>query len=41
MGYLVEVKHYRPAYRRGDLEDELIIEITRTFKTRKEAKDYI
>lgn len=41
MGYLVEVKHYRPAYRRGDLEDELIIETTRTFKTRKEAKDYI
>lgn len=41
MGYLVEVKHYRPAYRKGDLEDELIIETTRTFKTRKAAKDYI
>lgn len=41
MGYVVELKHYRPAYRRGDLEDELVNEHTRVFKTRKEAKDYI
>ena len=41
MGYLVELKHYRPTYRKGDLEDELVIESTRTFKTRKDAKDFI
>ena len=41
MGYLVELKHYKPAYRRGDLEAELVNEHTRVFKTRKEAKDYI
>jgi hypothetical protein len=41
MGYLVELKHYRPTYRKGDLEDELVIEHARIFKTRKEAKNYI
>lgn len=41
MGYLVEVWHYRPAYRNGDLEDESVIIETRTFKTRKEAKAFI
>lgn len=41
MGYLVELKHYKPTYRNGDLEDELVIEHARIFKTRKEAKNYI
>lgn len=41
MGYLVEHWHYRPCYRKGDLEHESVIIENKTFKTRKEAKAYI
>lgn len=41
MGYLVEIWHYRPAYRKGDLEDESVIIQNQTFKLRKDAKDFI
>lgn len=41
MGYLVECWHYRPCYRRGDLEDESVIIENKTFNTRKEAKAFI
>ena len=39
--YIVKKYHYRPAYRRGDLEDETIMIDSYPFKTRKEAKDFI
>lgn len=39
--YTVKKYHYRPAYRRGDLEDETIMIDSHPFKTRKEAKDFI
>lgn len=41
MGYLVELWHHRPTYRRGDLEDETVIIENKTFKTRKEGKEFI
>lgn len=41
MPYLLEQHHYRPYYRKGDLEDETVIVQTITFKTRKEAKLYL
>ena len=41
MGYLVEVWHHRPCYRRGDLEDESVITQNKTFKLRREAKEWI
>ena len=39
--YIVKKYHYRPAYRRGDLEDETIMIDSYPFKTRKEAKDFV
>ena len=42
--YIVNKYHYRPAYIKGDLEDETIMVYSVyscPFKTRKEAKDYI
>ena len=39
--YTVKKYHYRPAYRRGDLEDETIMIDSYPFKTRKEAKDFV
>lgn len=39
--YKVKEWHCRPTYRKGDLEaEEVVINVT-SFKTRKEAKDYI
>ena len=39
--YIVKKYHYRPTYRRGDLEDETIMIDSYPFKTRKEAKDFV
>lgn len=39
--YTVKEYHYRPAYRRGDLEDEEAVINATSFKTRKAAKDFI
>lgn len=39
--YIVNKYHYRPTYRKGDLEDEFVVVYACPFKTRKEAKDYI
>ena len=39
--YTVKKYHYRPAYRKGDLEAETIMIGSYSFKTRKEAKDFI
>ena len=39
--YKVQTLHYRSTYRRGDLEDELVVIDTEAFKLRKNAKDYI
>lgn len=39
--YTVEVKHHCKAWRRGDLEDDLVLEESKNFKTRKAAKVYI
>jgi len=39
--YIVKKYHYRPAYRKGDLEDETVMIGAYTFNTRKEAKAYI
>lgn len=41
MGYSVEVKHKRPVYRKGDLEDEIVTINFMNFKSRKLAKEYI
>ena len=41
MGYSVEVKHRRPVYRKGDLEDEVVTISFMNFKSRKLAKEYI
>lgn len=41
MDFVVQMKHYKPVYRNGHLEDELIIEHTRVYKTRRDAKQYI
>lgn len=41
MGYSVEVKHRRPVYRKGDLEDEIVTINFMNFKSRKLAKEYI
>lgn len=41
MDFVVQMKHYKPVYRNGNLEDELIIEHTRVSKTRRDAKQYI
>lgn len=40
-GWLVKKYHYRPAYRRGDLEDETILAGAYPFDTRKDAKNYV
>jgi len=39
--YVVETAHYRPCYRRGDLEDELVYEEPKYFATKKEAKVFV
>lgn len=39
--YKVVEKHFRPTYRRGDLEAEVAIIDTKVFRTRKAAKEYI
>lgn len=41
MDFVVQIKHYQPVCINGYLEDELIIEHTRVYKTRREAKQYI
>lgn len=41
MDFVVQMKHYKPVCRNGNLEDELIIEHTRVYKTRRDAKQYI
>lgn len=39
--YTVKEWHCRPTYRKGDLEAEEVVINATTFKTRKEAKNYI
>lgn len=39
--YRVTVEHFKPAYRRGDLESTTEVEKVEIFKTRKSAKEYI
>ena len=39
--YKVVEKHFRPTYRRGDLEAETVIIDTKVFRTRKAAKEFI
>jgi len=39
--YIVKEKHYRPTYRKGDLEAEEVVSDVLPFKTRKAAKDFI
>ena len=39
--YQVRVYHYKRAIRRGDLEDEHVLEKSELFKTRKAAKVFI
>lgn len=39
--YTVKECHCRPTYRKGDLEAEEVVINATTFKTRKEAKNYI
>lgn len=39
--YTVKEWHNRPTYRRGDLEAETVVINCVSFKTRKEAKNYI
>lgn len=39
--YEVKVYHFKPCTRRGDLEEELVLEDSIIYKTKKIAKDYI
>lgn len=39
--YIVKEKHYRPTYRKGDLEVEEVVSDVLSFKTRKAAKNFI
>lgn len=39
--YIVKEYHYRPTYRKGDLEAEQVITNSTIYKTRIEAKNYI
>ena len=39
--YKVIEEHRRPCYRKGDLEDELVVENTKVFKLKRYAKAYI
>lgn len=39
--YQVTVHHHQKAWRRGDLEDELVLEAKQIFKTRTNAKTWI
>lgn len=39
--YIVKEKHYRPTYRKGDLEAEEVVSDVLPFKTRKAAKTFI
>ena len=39
--YTVTLHHHTKAWRRGDLEDDFILEESKNFKTRTAAKDYI
>lgn len=41
MAYRVECWHHAKVYRKGDLEDDLILEAEHTLPTRKEAKQLI
>ena len=39
--YIVNIYHTQRAYRKGDLEYEVVLDGVRHFKTRKDAKAYI
>ena len=39
--YKVIEEHRRPCYRKGDLEDEWVVENTKVFKLKRDAKAYI
>ena len=39
--YKVIEEHRRPCYRKGDLEDEWVVENTKMFKLKRDAKAYI
>lgn len=41
MAYKVEIWHHTPVYRKGDLEDDLVLSAEHTLPTRKEAKQLI
>ena len=39
--YKVKEWHCRPVYRKGDLESEEVVTDVATFKTKKEAKEFV
>lgn len=39
--FIVETRHHKKEWRKGDLEDALELEETKHFKTRKAAKEYV
>lgn len=41
MSYLVKTFHHKPAYIKGDLEEETVMIDAKVYNTRKEAKEFI